>query len=672
MNIGMGFFRLGALLLMTISSICVTGQNTSDSLRTRLKLQSNDSNKVLTMIELAKFYRGASPDTSLKYSHAAFELAEQLNFRKGVALGNKWIGLHYFDRSEYLQAEEYWTNALQTYREINDQDGISNILNNIGSIYYYLGNYARALEYFLPSLDAAEKIGDKLRIATTTQNIGLIYMSRPVTYDQALIYLKKALKIAEELNDLDNIGSCNTNIGEIYMNMNEDSLAMIHFLTAKKASETNNSTNLPYVLNDIGKLFKRKGDSTEALNWFNQAYNKASEQDSKLFKVESALEMGEIYRLQGNRRGAMQYLNESVSLATEIKAASHLKQVYLSLANLYRDAKDYDNAFRYQQKYSLLADTLFNLSADSIQSRFEVGLKEKEIDLLKKDKEFQKLELNRQRFAKNALIVGMILVSLIIFILYRDYRNKTRINNILDSQKAEIESLLSNILPEEVAKELRRDGVATPRFYESVAVLFTDFKNFTTLADHMSSQEVVAELNACFIAFDDIVEKYRLEKIKTIGDAYMCASGIPTPYDEYLLNMMKAALEIRQVMKQRNSERIKDGFMPWELRIGIHVGPLVAGVVGKKKYAYDIWGSTVNIASRMESNGEPGEINISETLYMLIKDHYHCHYRGKIYAKNVGEIDMYFLGEAIRKLETVLAGKEEIKESTGFFPENSI
>jgi class 3 adenylate cyclase len=162
---------------------------------------------------------------------------------------------------------------------------------------------------------------------------------------------------------------------------------------------------------------------------------------------------------------------------------------------------------------------------------------------------------------------------------------------------------------------------------------------------------VVAELNDCFIAFDEIIEKYNIEKIKTIGDAYMCAGGIPVPDPEHYHNIVKAGKEIQRYIIQRNKERIAGGLPPWEIRIGIHVGPLVAGVVGKKKYAYDIWGSTVNIASRMESNGEPGQINISAATYELIKQDYECTHRGKIYAKNVGDIDMYFLGEEIKKTE---------------------
>ena len=147
----------------------------------------------------------------------------------------------------------------------------------------------------------------------------------------------------------------------------------------------------------------------------------------------------------------------------------------------------------------------------------------------------------------------------------------------------------------------------------------------------------------CFIAFDGIIEKYNLEKIKTIGDSYMCAGGIPTPDETHVLKMVKAGLEIQQYVASYNERREENGLEPWLVRIGIHVGPVVAGVVGKKKYAYDIWGSTVNIASRMESNGEPGKVNISSATYELIKDYYECSYRGKISAKNIGEIDMYFI-----------------------------
>jgi class 3 adenylate cyclase len=174
-------------------------------------------------------------------------------------------------------------------------------------------------------------------------------------------------------------------------------------------------------------------------------------------------------------------------------------------------------------------------------------------------------------------------------------------------------------------------------------VLFSDIKGFTLLTEQLSPQEVVAELNDCFIAFDKITEGYKLEKIKTIGDSYMCAGGVPVKNDDHPVNIIRAALDIQQYMYNKNEKRRAEGLPQWELRIGIHTGPIVAGVVGKNKYAYDIWGRTVNIASRMESNGEAGQINISSATFDLVKDVFLCTYRGKINAKNVGDIDMYFV-----------------------------
>ena len=282
-----------------------------------------------------------------------------------------------------------------------------------------------------------------------------------------------------------------------------------------------------------------------------------------------------------------------------------------------------------------------------LQFNYDIDKKQGEVDLLTKDKELQDLTIQKQKFTRNALIVGIVLVLVIAFETFRNYLNKVKTNKVLDKQKVQIENLLLNILPVKVAKELQLKGKATPRDYESVSVLFTDFKGFTKIAEGLTPHELVGELNIFFEAFDSIVEKYQLEKIKTIGDAYMCAGGIPTSTNDHFLRTVKVGLEMQAVMQSINVERIEQGKVPWELRVGINTGPVVAGVVGKKKYAYDIWGNTVNIASRMESNGEPGKVNISAATYELIKEDYKCHYRGKISAKNVGEIDMYFIEEAI-------------------------
>lgn len=213
----------------------------------------------------------------------------------------------------------------------------------------------------------------------------------------------------------------------------------------------------------------------------------------------------------------------------------------------------------------------------------------------------------------------------------------------MKAQRKKSDELLLNILPAETAEELKTQGYAQPRYYESATVLFCDFKNFTFYCKQLTPHQLVSELREYFDRFDDIVGKYFVEKIKTIGDAYMCAGGLPIRNRSHAFDVLLTALEIQKVMQEINQLKISEGRQPWEMRMGIHSGDLVAGVVGKRKFAYDIWGDTVTIASRMESACEVGRINLSGDTYNMVKDFFNCTYRGKVEAKNIGKIDMYFL-----------------------------
>lgn len=216
-------------------------------------------------------------------------------------------------------------------------------------------------------------------------------------------------------------------------------------------------------------------------------------------------------------------------------------------------------------------------------------------------------------------------------------------NKEVELEMKKSEGLLLNILPKETAEELKEFGSTSPKSYELVTVLFTDFKGFTHISEKLSPKTLVHELNYCFNAFDDIVKKYNLEKIKTIGDAYMCAGGIPIPNTSNAIDAVKAAIEMQQFIDDWKQAKIAKGESIWELRIGIHTGEIIAGVVGKTKFTYDIWGDTVNLAARMESSSEAGKINISETTYQLVKEIFQCTYRGKLKVKNKGEVDMFFV-----------------------------
>lgn len=213
----------------------------------------------------------------------------------------------------------------------------------------------------------------------------------------------------------------------------------------------------------------------------------------------------------------------------------------------------------------------------------------------------------------------------------------------LEVEKARSEELLLNILPARIAEELKARNEVEPRHYDCVTIMFADFKGFTRLAEASEPRTLVNDLDQYFSAFDEIIERHNLEKLKTIGDAYMCAGGLPEENRNHPVDACRAAIEIQEFMARSNKQREKMRLRPWELRIGLHTGPVMAGVVGRKKFTYDIWGDAVNVAARTESNGEAGRITLSESTYHHIKDRFECEYRGAIDAKNKGVLDTYFL-----------------------------
>jgi adenylate cyclase len=213
----------------------------------------------------------------------------------------------------------------------------------------------------------------------------------------------------------------------------------------------------------------------------------------------------------------------------------------------------------------------------------------------------------------------------------------------LDQERRKSDLLLLNILPATIADELKRDERVRPRRYESATVLFTDCVGFTRLAEGMTPEALIAELDDAFSTFDTIARARGLEKIKTIGDAYMAVGGIPVPNRTHPVDCVLAALEIRDAVAASRREREAAGRTAFSIRIGLHTGPLVAGVIGRSKFAYDVWGDTVNTASRMESSGAEGRVNVSRETYDAVAAYFECEPRGRVYAKNKGEIEMFFV-----------------------------
>lgn len=264
------------------------------------------------------------------------------------------------------------------------------------------------------------------------------------------------------------------------------------------------------------------------------------------------------------------------------------------------------------------------------------------------------------RLAKAGYIIGFILILLTFYVILecRFAKRQRKLEEIINkknqdliTEKEKSEKLLANVLPKNTAEELIEKGKVAKTKYNFVTVLFSDIQGFTRIAEEMNPEELIDELDKFFFHFDTVVEKYRIEKIKTIGDAYMCAGGIPEKNRANPVEVILAALEMQDYMKDLKGSSALEGMKYWDIRIGIHTGTVIAGVVGHKKLSYDIWGDTVNTASRMESSGEAGKINISGTTYEFVKDFFACEYRGKMPVKYKGEIDMYFVTGIIPELK---------------------
>ncbi len=306
---------------------------------------------------------------------------------------------------------------------------------------------------------------------------------------------------------------------------------------------------------------------------------------------------------------------------------------YLLLNNAYKLSGDFKNATNILEQYITLQSQII---ADENKSRSASYETEQKINILNIQQERQQVEIDRQKLIKNLIASGLVLVFLfsIITLVQR---------NRISKEKNRSDNLLLNILPLETAEELKSKGSADAKHYDEVTVMFTDFKNFTQATEKLSASELVKEIHHCYSRFDEIITKYNLEKIKTIGDSYMCAGGLPVPNNTNAIDTVNAALEMQQFFSQHLVANSLLGNAGVGLRIGCHTGPVVAGIVGIKKFAYDIWGDTVNIASRMESSGEAGKVNISGETYNRVKGQFKCIHRGKILAKNKGDVDMYFI-----------------------------
>ncbi len=638
------------ILIVTSLLFLVSGslwsQNAQiDSLKQLVQTGQRDTAMVNTLNNLSiEILQNEDISGSLVYSQQAMELADQLGYLKGKAYSEKNMGLAEYYQGNYTEVLDHWTKSLETFEVIHDTLGIANLVNNLGAVYYSQGSHAKALDYYLRSLSLSEKTQDSFSIAQALVNIGGLY-SQMGDYDKGLDRYQQIEKYLPSLDDPQIESAYLMGIGEVYSKRGDHQNALNYFKEALVINK--DSPDYAHTLTMIGKEERQLGNIEKAIDYFNRAYDTAKESDLPLDQVQTLLEMGNTYRKTDVKKALKAYL-DAESLAIELDTNEELRDIYQGMAVAYQTAGNYKNAFEYQNKYLVLKDSIFNIKTDDkirgLQFDFELEKKQDENDKLLQEAQITDLQVERQQYVIYGTVLGLLLVFVLAVGSYKRYRYMKKTNKIIETEKERSENLLRNILPDETALELKEHGKVKAKKFESVTVMFTDFKGFTSYSESLSPEELVQAVDYFFSKFDAVMDKYGLEKIKTIGDAYMCAGGLPFPTEDHHLKVVQAGFEIAQIMEdaKKNTE---GGIMNIGIRIGINTGPVVSGVVGTRKFAYDIWGDAVNVASRMESMSEPGKINVSENTYQLIKDTYECEHRGQIHVKNKGMMDMYFVHE---------------------------
>ena len=594
-------------------------------------------------------------DTDLAMTIATKELEYATKFKNDVATGQVLlnIGIVYDIQGNYDSALVKYSEALELAEKYRLTKLAGDIYNNFSITHAVLGNMEESTSCALKALTIFEKANDSARMARIYNNLGSRY-SEMGYYDEALEYYQKATIINENIKDRKKLAYNYGNIGLLYYNQDQNEKALEFFQKSIRLQDTiHDKYNFSIAQHNLALAYMRLSQFDKALEYERRAYALACEVNDELGKITSLNGLAAIHNGMGKKRKALDFFLKSEGIAEKIGARYYLIDIYESIAEIYAQFNDFQNAFFYNQKFNALKDSIMTIEKDKAVQRiseFKNEKKQQEIQLLTKDSEIQKLKIKRQKILRNSIsAVGILILLLAIGLLHR-YRYVRKIRNELaeknktiNKERERSDELLLNILPAETAEELKNKGRSEARHFELVTVMFTDFKGFTYLAEKLSPQELVDEIDYCFKHFDQIISKFNIEKIKTIGDAYMCAGGLPIANDTNPIDVVKAAMEIQEFIQNLKQQKQEENKPFFELRIGIHTGPVVAGIVGIKKFQYDIWGDTVNIASRMESSGEVGKVNISQFTYNRIKSNFTCLHRGKIEAKNKGAIDMYFV-----------------------------
>lgn len=540
----------------------------------------------------------------------------------------------------------YSDKLLTLAKSQNSSEYIFAALQQKGNALTLKGNLSEALDVFMEGADLAE-------VNKENEATGGFYVSIAGVYSimdnsiNTILYYKKGIETLKDLEDKTYYAAALENLGDEYsLNMGQPDSALVYFeISGKLWEQLENKQGLAYNMGNKGLAYAQLQRTAEAEANITQAISLLEELGDYYGISVYLTYMSDIWFEKGEFETALSYVNSSLTLAKKYGLKDQIADAYLKLSELnefqgrLRPSLDsYKNYIAYRDSVKSISEA--QAIAEIIRERDEAQ-NQKVLDLAQQEKRNQ----------QNIIIgigIALFLIGLLAFGLFRRNRLISRTKRMIEIERNRSDELLLNILPEQTATELKNYGRVEAKKHEEVSVLFSDFKGYTNYAEDLLPEMLVKSISFYFSEFDNITEKYGLEKIKTIGDAYMCAGGLPYPDSDHAKNTVLAAQEMIEFVASVKKDLTKE-YANFDIRIGISSGPVVAGVVGSKKFAYDIWGDTVNVASRMESMSEVGKINISELTYDLVKSAFECEDRGEFDIKNRGKLNMYFVNSALPK-----------------------
>ena len=429
-----------------------------------------------------------------------------------------------------------------------------------------------------------------------------------------------------------------------------DAMSLTHQLTPKV------SVRAKVEIEKLSQSFKSMLTSDQQQLAAMQEEKKSNEY-KKLDKKEAFLEIEQLKSERMRLEGLQVKLSETIQ-----KSERQLNQRAALISKMSKDQANKEAILQFNLrmidslKFIAALDSFELVNQDRLikEQESEIELQDSKLELQESTLQLQESELqlksSQRKFFLMLSILGMLIAGLVSWMFLSTKKTNLALeekNAEVEKEKERSEELLLNILPQFVADELKENHKVKTRMIKQCTVIFTDFIGFSAISKILSPQELIAALDECFRAFDNILVKHKIEKIKTIGDSYMCASGVPRTTKTHAIDAISAAFEMVAFLDEWNKKREKMGLVRFDARIGIHSGPIIAGVVGVTKFAYDIWGDTVNVASRIEGQSSAQKINISATTYELIKEHFQCSKRGSISVKNMDDLEMYFVDHPI-------------------------